>query len=204
MGKRGARLDEKVEHESRIAEFRVKYNLTVGQLAEVCECSIEDVAGLQNGTISPLYEKDVRVNGVSYKIGDTKPYVKTMAFIFGMPVSELFSRYACEIDRRDNFVVYDGRGPDRSDEGSAIDTINNKLVFKKFWEQMDNKLTLRETDVLKKRFYNELELGNIAEDYAVTKERIRQIRDKTLLKTRGILRRSSRLEELGKDLKSCQ
>ena len=204
MGKRGARLDEKVEHESRIAEFRVKYDLTVGQLAEVCECSIDDVVGLQNGTISPLYGKDVIVNETSYKIGDTKPYVETMAFIFGMTVSELFSRYACEIDQRDNFVIYDGKGPDRSDEGSAIDAINNKLVFKKFWGQIDNRLTSKEIDVLEKRFYNELELDEIAEYYAVTGERIRQIRDKALQKTRGILKRSSRLERLGKDLRSCQ
>ncbi|MCD4771655.1 hypothetical protein K8R30_04560 [archaeon] len=204
MGKRGARLDEKVEHESRIAEFRVKYGFTVKELAEICECSIDETIGLQNGTASPLYEKDVTVNETSYKIGDTKPYVKTMAFLFGMTVSELFSKYACEIDRRDNFLIYDDENHDISDEKSVIDAINNKLVFKKFWEQMNNKLTPREIDVLKKRFYSELELDEIAEDYVVTGARIEQIEKKALRKIRGNLRRSSRLEELGEDLKSCQ
>jgi len=202
MGRNGARLDENVEHESRIAEFRVKYDITVRELADMCGCSNEDVVDLQNGTISPFYEKPTTRNGISYKTGDVRPYVGTMAFIFETTVSKLCPRYACEIDRKNNLLVRNDGSHDISDEESTIDAINNKLVFEKLRKPMDDWLTSREKEVLKKRFYNDLGLETIGKDYGITMEAIRQTEEKAIRRIRGRLG-NTLLKKLSKDLRSC-
>lgn len=204
MGKHGARLSENIEHESRVGEFRVKYGFTVRELAKICKCNRDNIVGLQNGMTSPFYERSKRIGEIPYKVGEIKPYVETMAFLFETTISKLFPRYACEIDRKDNLLIYDGKKYDRSDEESTIDVINNKLVFKKFWKQIINKLTPREKDVLEKRFYDGLFLEEIAEDYHLSKESIRLIENKALRRIRGKLGSTIEFKKLGEDLKSCQ
>jgi hypothetical protein len=94
-----------VEHESRIGEFREKYNISVDELARICGCGIDDISKLQNGMMSPFYEFSRKRDGVSYFPGDIRPYVEVMSAVFDASVSELFPRYSCEFDRQDNMTV---------------------------------------------------------------------------------------------------
>jgi len=203
MGKQEARLKEGTEHESRIGEFRTKYNLGVEELAKICECSKTNIVRLQNGTMSPFYERARTIKGTSYNVGDVRPYVEKMSFLFAMTVPELFPRYACEFDRKDNLLVYLEEMVDINDEGSTVNNINNKLVFEKFWGKLDSWLTPREKDVLEKRFLDGLILEDIGKEYGTGRERIKQIRNKALKRTRGRLGSTLELKKFKEDLKSC-
>lgn len=190
----------KFEQESLVREYRIKSGVTILDLANICGCYKNCISELGDGRLSPLYDKEHVVDGVIYSEGDIKPFVAKMLEIFDAKFGEVFPKYASEIEEKENLLEYFGSVDDRDDGGKVVNSLERKLTFTSFWELVDNKLSSRELDVLKKHYFEDMYFEDISKDHELTRERIRQIHRDSINKIRGLFEENYRHKSLRKDL----
>jgi len=173
-------VNNKKEQESPIGQYRVSTGYTIKELCEQADTKVAYYSALQNGTTSPMYL-------IGKKIGELKPWVKSILHVLGISPEEAFPRYICRIGSNDltNEQILDMStgwdikySPDKLYDDKELKTIINEAL---------NTLTDIEKDVICKRFgigYEEESLDNIAIFYGVSRERVRQIEFKALRKLR--------------------
>ena len=82
-----ARYNQQREYESPVHEYRVAKGFYVKELAVLAKTAPNNVVGLANGMLSPLF---VRTNKL-------KPWVQRIADVLDVDAEDLIPRYACKL-----------------------------------------------------------------------------------------------------------
>ena len=174
------------EYESTINKYRVSMGMTIKELCKIVDCSTDMFVKLSNGTITPYYLKTKKI----------RPYVENMVKLFGVPLSELFPRYICDIENHNakHILPNQVKGIIIS-EFSACDTNPSVLYeIKERYELIEygiSYLTRRQKKILK-YWTQEKTLVDIGLIMDLSKERIRQI----IVKSLQIIKRHIREKEM--------
>jgi RNA polymerase sigma factor (sigma-70 family) len=180
------------EYESPIGQYRVAMGLTIKELAEKCDEITSVICGYQNGTILPYYIVGNKNKGIPP--GTVRPSAEKLCEIFNVKLSDLFPRYICDIER------YNGPENRTPFTKSQLEDIYGSFQYVNT-EELEKKVEVREilTDVLarisprkeaviRKRFYEDMTLEEVGNDFCLSRDRIRQIEGRALMEIRRFLR----------------
>lgn len=85
-------LRDDLEYESPIGQYRVSQGLTIKELCKKACVHISHYSGLQNGMISPIYER-------GKNIGRLKSSARSICDTLNIKVEDAFPRYFCNIQK---------------------------------------------------------------------------------------------------------
>lgn len=88
------RINMYKEYESNLNQIRFEKNLTIKELADMSNVTVQTISGLFNGTISPLSNK-----------GEIKKVVKRLCEVLECDFAEAFPRYFCKL-QTSNDILY--------------------------------------------------------------------------------------------------
>ncbi len=191
------------EYESPLGQYRVEAGLRVMELEKLSGVGIGTIGRLQNGTMSPVYEKSR--GGVS--VGSWKPDALKLTEVLGnilkenyqlrypfdkdipeVTVEDMFPRYACKVRRlepTDEELNNASRSEYSMDARSAEEVYEGIERSSKIKGIVETSLMRRECttqesnkrafDILKQRFFYGKTLDEVGEKYNISKDRVRQI-----------------------------
>lgn len=214
------RINQKKEYESPLGLYRVKAELTVGNLEKLTGVSPGEIAALQNGTESPVYESRYK----NHPVGSWKPQALKITKVLSdilyeqaqldnpserdiprLNIEDLFPRYACRVtsseftDKKAEEIrrEYYGRTISSPEEiyeraNELTEIVNTAKTILNIHDSYRGKTGGRLWDVFNQISVQDRTPQEIAEKYGVTKERIRQM-EKRVIK---ILKNSKLKEHL--------
>ncbi len=191
------------EYESPLGQYRVEAGLKGRELEKLSGVANGIISSLQNGTMSPVYEKSC--GGIS--VGFWKPDALKLTKVLGnilkenyqlrypfdkdipeVTVEDMFPRYACKVRRlepTDEELNNASRSEYSMDARSAEEVYESIERSSKLKEIVEVSLMKRESatqesnerafDILKQRFFYGKTLDEVGEKYNISKDRVRQI-----------------------------
>jgi transcriptional regulator with XRE-family HTH domain len=164
----------KWERESPINTYRVSFGYSLKEICEVVGCSSTTFLKLATGLTPPYYLRNMKI----------RPYVQKIVELFNVPLSELFPRYVCDIDRHDSKVILTNQvagivvGESFDQETNPLDLLIRKEKLE-IIKRVIGRLITRDQQVME-HFINNETLDFSGKEIGVTKERVRQIRAKCI------------------------
>ena len=167
------------EYENKVNELRVKKGMTCRELGEMCGVSGQYINELSLGKISPLWQVEGRE-------GEIKPFARKLSQALGAPLHKIFPREVCGIDNipltdemlnAETLSEFTLEERDPAMYCERINEIKNLIKFVK-------KLRSRERTVVRRKYFLDESLGEIAEIIGASRERVRQIELKAIRKVR--------------------
>lgn len=171
------------EYESTIHTYRVAKGLKVCELAKMVGCEQSELSALANGTSAPFLFAANR----GRPKGTIKLHVEMLVEILEVPLSVLFPRYICDIERnRETGLLREQMPGITISQGSQNMTEDNRFKERrsKTLKTALKTLSVRERTVIDRRFYWQETLTEVANWFNVSQERVRQIEARALRKLR--------------------
>lgn len=160
-----ARTNETREYESPIHSFRVDNGLTLAELCKKTGLSQSTICGFANGMLSPIEAKSFKLKASAQRLCD----------FFKVSPDALFPRYICSIDRGgDAYAAYID-GYDTLEKRFATDQndiLDKKILLYKLIELSG--MSKRQHDMVTKYYMEEYTMKDIAIDYDLSHEGVRQ------------------------------
>lgn len=176
------------EYESNLHKYRIRQNLTIKQLVKRVGVGQSIISALANGSLSPLYE-------VKEKAGQLRPYAAKICEVLHATTEDIFPRYFCNIKipatELINCQILD-YSVSRYSSDSAMNLEDYHISL---WQKealnafFDYYGSTRVREIIISRVLDGCTLEEVGNRLNVSRERVRQIERKWLLRFRVFLQK---------------
>lgn len=184
---------------NNLSKVRSSRRITVEELASFAGCGVSEIYNLQRGEDFPLFSKNSYRDGKKYGVGDLKPYVSNILDILCVEFEDVFPGYdkPNEFVSLEDYIALEG---DLEDSFDFFSYVENQNDFSYVCGELFDRLSVRQREVLSLRYFEDLNLEDIACEFSITSAGVSACEQRALETLRRVFERNSELNDLALDL----